>query len=112
MIIYPLFDDKGNPIGAVSVENDVLTKLVMEGYQLTLGGSWQINFEGKVFKSFIVSSQPAIPKVKGAWITYSYDMNAYPIALYNNELDALRKVEEIGYGHVKFWEFGTDWRDS
>lgn len=50
--------------------------------------------------------------MKGAWIVYSYDMQAYPIALYAKEIEALRHVERLGYGHVKFWEFGTEWSNE
>lgn len=51
-------------------------------------------------------------KKKGAWFVFSYDHSAYPIALYEDEIDALRWVERNGYGHVKFWEFGTEWSDK
>jgi len=50
-----------------------------------------------------------VPEIYGAWIVYCWDVNACPIALYKDEIDALRHVEKNGYGHVKFWEFNTEW---
>ena len=46
----------------------------------------------------------------GAWIIYDWDMNAYPISLHPNELDARRKSDELGYGRVKFWAWG-EWEN-
>lgn len=51
------------------------------------------------------------PQLPGAWFVYSFDMQAYPIALYDNELDACRWVVANGYGSVKFWPFGKEWGD-
>ena len=48
----------------------------------------------------------------GAWIVYNNsDHNAYPIALFETEIEALRHSQTSchGYGQVKFWEFGTEW---
>lgn len=51
-------------------------------------------------------------EITGAWIVYDWDYAAYPIALYKDEIDALRHVERNGYGHVKFWKFGTEWSNN
>jgi hypothetical protein len=48
----------------------------------------------------------------GAWIVYDFNVGAYPIAIFDNELDAYRFREELGYGYVKFWAFGTKWTDA
>lgn len=45
----------------------------------------------------------------GAWFVFAYDHSAYPIALFGDELDALRFNEKLGYGHVIFWPFGEEW---
>ena len=50
------------------------------------------------------------PDPGGAWIVYDWDMNAYPISLHPNELDARRKSDELGYGKVKFWAWG-EWEN-
>lgn len=43
----------------------------------------------------------------GAWFIYGTDMNDYPIALFGDELTALRYVAAQGYHvYVKFWEWG------
>jgi hypothetical protein len=46
---------------------------------------------------------------KGAWFVYAYDVGAYPIALFDEEIEALRYVMRLGYGKVIFWEFGKNW---
>lgn len=51
-------------------------------------------------------------KPAGAWIVYSYDTNALPVFLSNDELTARRRCDELGYGYVKFWEFETDWSNT
>lgn len=45
----------------------------------------------------------------GAWFVHSWDSTAYPIALFDNELDACRLVVRQGYGSVVFWPFGKEW---
>lgn len=56
----------------------------------------------------VISDEMKI-ELLGAWFVFSYDYSAYPIALYGSELEALRKVESQGYGHVVFWPFGKQW---
>lgn len=53
------------------------------------------------------------PEVKkGAWVVYAYDMCAYPIAIFETELEAHRHSNELQYSYVRFWEFGTEWSRS
>ena len=50
-------------------------------------------------------------EARGAWFVFAWDMNAYPLALFDGELEARRWADELGYGEVKFWPFGTEWSD-
>jgi hypothetical protein len=45
----------------------------------------------------------------GAWFVFGYDYGEYPIALFGTEVEALRVVENQGYGNVVFWPFGKTW---
>lgn len=48
-------------------------------------------------------------EVKGVWFVFAYDTSAYPINVFESEIEALRLVEQQGYGHAVFWPFGTPW---
>ena len=50
--------------------------------------------------------------MSGAWFVYDYDWNPYPIALFDNELEACRLVAHQGYGKVMFWQFGLKFADA
>lgn len=45
----------------------------------------------------------------GAWFVYGWDTSAYPEALFDTEIEALRYAVGSGYLQVKFWEFGKTW---
>lgn len=47
----------------------------------------------------------------GVWFVYGWDWNAYPLAVFNDELSARRWADEKGYGEVRFWPFGVEWSD-
>ena len=51
-------------------------------------------------------------KAEGVWFIYSWDMNAYPIGVFGDELEARRWADDLGY-HVSivFWPFGVEWMD-
>lgn len=53
------------------------------------------------------------PEKPGAWFVFAYDHAAYPIGLFakDDEVSALRLIALLGYGHVVFWPFGTQWDD-
>jgi len=47
----------------------------------------------------------------GVWFVYGQDWNAYPTAVFNDELEARRwKDENAPTDMVVFWKFGVDWR--
>lgn len=48
-------------------------------------------------------------KKPGAWFVYGIDWNAYPSALFADELEARRFTDARGYGEVVFWPFGEEW---
>ena len=47
----------------------------------------------------------------GFWFVYTWDWNAYPLAAYATEIEALRHAQRAGYGSVCFWPFGVEWHD-
>jgi hypothetical protein len=51
---------------------------------------------------------------EGVWVVYSYDTGPYIIMVFSkdNEIDAHRYKEHLGYGYVKFWEFATEWSND
>lgn len=50
-------------------------------------------------------------KPKGAWVVVGWDMRAYPVALFDNALDAYEyNAENNIYGEVYFWPWGS-WDD-
>lgn len=61
--------------------------------------------------SLIVADAVTDDDTPGAWFVYDRDWNAYPIALFDSELEALRWAARSGYGKVVFWPFGTEWSD-
>lgn len=46
--------------------------------------------------------------MEGAWVVFGWDMNAYPISLWPDEISARRDSDARGYGSVAFWPWG-DW---
>ena len=48
--------------------------------------------------------------MEGVWVVYAYDTTAYPIMCFSGEMEARRFHGELGYGHVGFWKFKTDWQ--
>ena len=50
-------------------------------------------------------TEPA-ERTTGAWVVYGWDWNAYPIALWPDELSARRDADRRGYGDVAFWPWG------
>ena len=47
----------------------------------------------------------------GIWIVYFYDTSPVVHSVHPNEFLALRTMNDLGYGSVKFWHFGTVWSD-
>lgn len=50
---------------------------------------------------------PTNPETSGAWFVFGIDTMAYPVGLYQTELEALRSAEMFHF--VVFWEFGKTW---
>lgn len=50
--------------------------------------------------------------MEGGWVVYDYDVVAYPIAIFSDELEAHRFRKNLGYGYVRFWSFGTEWMNQ
>lgn len=51
-----------------------------------------------------------LPKeVKGVWFIYGYDTQAYPVNVFEDELEARRAMQP--WDHITFWEFGKSWED-
>jgi hypothetical protein len=48
-------------------------------------------------------------KPLGIWFVYGTDYNAYPVSVFNDELEARRSMES--YEKVVFWPFGVKWND-
>lgn len=48
--------------------------------------------------------------MNGVWAVIDLDYGEHITAVYKEEIDALRVVNERGYGRVRFLEFGTDAR--
>ena len=46
----------------------------------------------------------------GVWFVYGTDMNAYPIAVFATEVEALR-CALTNYAAAVFWPFGVEWRE-
>jgi hypothetical protein len=48
----------------------------------------------------------------GVWFIYNYDVQAYPIGVHTDELEARRMADNLGYhALVVFWPFDTLWDD-
>jgi hypothetical protein len=48
---------------------------------------------------------------KGIWFVFSWDMGANPLFVENSEIDARRHIDDYPYAQVRFWEFGTEWKE-
>jgi hypothetical protein len=48
---------------------------------------------------------------EGVWVVYDYDTRAYPLNIFKEEIEAHRYREKLGYGYVRFMEFGIEWGD-
>lgn len=57
-------------------------------------------------------SEIDVEDIEGSWFVYAYDSGPYPIAMFDNELSALRHVNQLGYGNVLFWPSGLTWDDA
>lgn len=60
---------------------------------------------------FVVRKRRSSDQKSGVWVVYSYDMTAYPIAMFKEEIEAWRHTDSLGYGNVRFWEFDTEWEN-
>ena len=57
---------------------------------------------------------PEIYRKVGVWFVYGWDMNAYPLVVFDDEIEARRWKDENApnYGQVKFWRYGTEWSNK
>lgn len=60
--------------------------------------------------TYHISAKPAIPSVQpeGVWFVFNYDGPAYPVNVFENEIDALRYAL-ANMEQVVFWEYGALW---
>jgi len=60
----------------------------------------------------LIKLHPETPKETkplGIWFVYGTDYNAYPVSVFNDELEARRSMES--YEQIVFWPFGVKWHD-
>ena len=68
----------------------------------------RVNCPDCITMLMLFSRQPE--KSEGVWVVYGYDTTPYPLFCHNDELEARRYQEKIGYfTHIKFWKFGDEW---
>lgn len=50
---------------------------------------------------------------EGVWFIFGWDVQAYPIGIHTDELEARRMADTLGYtgAHVIFWPNGVLWDD-
>ncbi len=52
-------------------------------------------------------------EIIGVWFVYGVDQNAYPVAVFGEEIHALRYAVNMGYDglRVTFWPYEVDWSE-
>jgi len=66
------------------------------------------NFTKEDFLAVLDGTEFKTPYPSGVWFVYGLDTQAYPIGVYDDELEAY-KTALANHGFVMFWEFGKIW---